>query len=90
MVALLLCYPPPGCDMAHKTLTTHIKRGGHIVIHIGEWQGLTGDANFEALLSEHFYCNEDDVLQLPLWGTDATYLTIWRRKAFRRIESNYA
>ena len=79
-VALLLCYPPPGCDMAHKTLTTHIKCGGRAVIHVGEWQGLTGDANFEALLTEHFYCNEDDVLQLPMWGTDATYLTIWRRK----------
>lgn len=80
--ALLLCYPPPGSDMAHKALSAHISHGGRTVIHIGEWQGLTGDGNgdFEALLNQTFSCQKKDVVPLPFWGTDATYLTIWRKK----------
>jgi len=79
--ALLLCYPPPDSDMAHDALTAHINKGGEVLIHIGEWKGLTGNALFEELLKQQFYCDEKDVIQLPFWGTDATYLTIWRKKA---------
>ena len=78
--SLLLCYPPPGSDMALATISAHISNGGQTVVHIGEWQGLTGNNAFEMLLSEKFRCKESDVIPLPLWGTDATYLTIWRRK----------
>jgi hypothetical protein len=85
--ALLLCYPPPGNDMAQKALFAHMSNGGHTVIHIGEWQGLTGDKSFEALLQQNFFCRETDVVSLPLWGTDATYLTIWRRKGYSAFEN---
>jgi len=78
--ALLLCYPPPASNMAHQALSTHISNGGNTVIHIGEWQGLTGDNTFETLLAEQFYCQEKNVIPLPWWGTDATYLTIWTKK----------
>ena len=77
--ALLLCYPPPDSDMAYDALTAHINKGGQVVIHIGEFQGLTGNAMFEELLKQQFYCDEKDILPLPVWGTDATYLTIWRK-----------
>ena len=85
--ALLLCYPPPGTDMAQKALLAHILNGGHTLIHIGEWHGLTGDESFEALLQQHFSCRETDVVPLPLWGTDATYLTIWTRKRNSDLEN---
>ncbi|KAL3817025.1 hypothetical protein ACHAXA_002937 [Cyclostephanos tholiformis] len=77
---LLLCYPPPGNDMAYQALSAHISHGGRIVIYIGEWQGLTGDDKFEVLLAQEFSCNREDVVPLPFWGTDATYLTIWRKR----------
>lgn len=76
---LLLCYPPPASDMALTTLSTHMQQGGHTVIHIGEWQGLTGDSMFEDILTNNFDCVEHELL--PLWGTDVTYLTIWRQKS---------
>ena len=78
--ALLLCYPPPASDMAYNALSAHISKGGRIVVHVGEWQGLTGSNEFEALLKKEFSCQETDVVPLPSWGTDATYLTIWSRK----------
>ena len=74
---LMLCYPPPRAKMAFTTLSTHIQYGGQTVILIGEWQGLTANAEFEELLTLHFYCSTNE--QLPTWGTDATYLTIWER-----------
>jgi hypothetical protein len=77
---LLLCYPPPRSDMAHQALSTHISHGGRTVFHIGEWQGLTGDTKFEALLTQKFSCQKEDVVPLPFWGSDATYLTVWRKK----------
>ena len=52
-----------------------------MVLHIGEWQGLTGDASFEDLLRRNFSCLEKDTVPLPVWGTDATYLTVWRKKS---------
>ena len=75
---LFLCYPPPASDMAFSCLSTHMQNGGHTLIHIGEWHGLTGNAAFENILTQNFYCEESELL--PLWGTDATYLTIWKRK----------
>ena len=79
--ALLLCYPPPGSEMAYDALTTHTSSGGRVVIHIGEWQGLTSNTAFEEFLKQKFFCAEKDVVPLPLWGTDAAYLTIWRKKS---------
>ena len=76
--ALLLCYPPPATDMAFNALSVHISKGGRIVMHIGEWQGLTGSDEFEALLKQEFNCQE--VVPLPSWGTDSTHLTIWSKK----------
>ncbi|KAL7553066.1 hypothetical protein ACHAWF_016324 [Thalassiosira exigua] len=76
--ALFLCYPPPGSDMAERALSAHLAIGGDAVVHIGEWQGLTGDASFETLLTQRFYCLRH--IPLPFWGTDATYLTVWRKK----------
>jgi hypothetical protein len=75
---LILCYPPPASNMALKALSTHIQNGGQTLMHVGEWQGLTGNDSFEQLLTQNFYCNESELL--PCWGTDATYLTIWKRK----------
>ena len=37
--ALLLCYPTPGETMALDALSTF---RGDVVIHVGEWGGLTG------------------------------------------------
>ena len=85
--ALLLCYPPPGTDMAQKALLAHMSNGGHTLIHIGEWQGLTGDDSFEVLLQQNFSCRRTDVVPLPLWGTDTTYLTIWKRKGYSYLEN---
>ncbi|KAL9191515.1 hypothetical protein ACHAXT_001221 [Thalassiosira profunda] len=79
--ALMLCYPPPSSDMAHQALSAHMANGGQMVLHIGEWQGLTGDASFEDLLRRNFSCLEKDTVPLPVWGTDATYLTVWRKKS---------
>ena len=78
--ALLLCYPPPASDMAYNALSAHISKGGRIVMHVGEWQGLTGSNEFETLLTKEFSCQKTDVVPLPSWGTDATYLTIWSKK----------
>ena len=75
--ALLLCYPPPGSEMACKVLSAYLGSGGRVVIHVGEWQGLTGTVKFESRLSAMCFCQ--DVVHLPCWGSDATYLTIWRR-----------
>mmetsp|Transcript_38394 Transcript_38394/g.80472 ORF Transcript_38394/g.80472 Transcript_38394/m.80472 type:complete len:165 (-) Transcript_38394:29-523(-) len=49
-------------------------------MYIGEWQGLTGDTTFEALLAQKFSCQKKEVIHLPMWGTDTTYLTIWNKK----------
>ena len=79
--SLLLCYPPPASDMAAVALSQCIVNGCRTVIHVGEWQGMTGNAAFESMLQDNFICEEKDIIQLPLWGTDATYLTIWRKKS---------
>ncbi len=76
---LLLCYPPPASEMASIALTQYVATGGETVLHIGEWKGLTGSQLFESMLCENFSCKENDVIPLPIWGTDATYLSIWRK-----------
>lgn len=76
---LLLCYPPPASNMATASLSNHMQNEGEHLIHIGEWQGLTGNAMFEDLLSRNFSCQLCE--PLPFWGTDASYLTIWKRKS---------
>jgi len=73
---LFLCYPPPGTDMAFSTLQ-HFT--GDTVIHVGEWAGLTGSVAFEELLTASFTYEDRYTLSLPSWGTDAAYLTIWKR-----------
>jgi hypothetical protein len=66
----MLCYPPPGSKMAAKSLSTYTQSmdrmgggkgggnggdgGGGVVIHIGEWRGLTGDAAFETALQRYY------------------------------------
>ena len=54
--ALLLCYPPPLSSMAHDALQTFIEEGGNTVVHIGEFEGLTGSLAFERLLLDQFRC----------------------------------
>mmetsp|Transcript_31871 Transcript_31871/g.46461 ORF Transcript_31871/g.46461 Transcript_31871/m.46461 type:complete len:250 (-) Transcript_31871:332-1081(-) len=73
---LMLCYPPPGTSMAVDTVQAYC---GDTLIHIGEWRGLTGDLLFEQHMVLQF--NLIEQLPLPYWGTDATYLTIWKRKS---------
>lgn len=75
---LLLCYPPPESEMAHDALASYLSRGGRTIIHIGEWQGLTGSASFESLLKQS--CLVRRVVCLPCWGTDAAYLTVWNAR----------
>ncbi|KAK1746384.1 hypothetical protein QTG54_002991 [Skeletonema marinoi] len=79
--SLLLCYPPPANEMAAIALSQYIASGGQSVLHVGEWQGMTGNKTFESMLHDNFYCEEKDIIPLPIWGTDATYLTIWRMKS---------
>ena len=76
--ALLLSYPPPLSDMAKDALTSFIRSEGGTVIHIGEFQGLTGSASFEKLLTRHFELR----YRAPCtpWGTDAAEVTVWSKK----------
>ncbi len=80
IAALFLCYPPPGLPMAYECLVEYTRSGGDRVIHVGEWQGLTGDMQFEAYLLKEY--GMESSVPLPRWGTDAANLTVWyRRKA---------
>ena len=77
--ALLLCYPPPNSSMAadtlKKALSSSIATDGLLVIHIGEFKGLTGNSEFENILQEKYKCiYRRDCLH---WGTDASELTVW-------------
>jgi len=74
--ALLLCYPPPQSSMAYDALANYITVGGETVVHIGEWQGLTGSSNFEKLLVSRFHCGYRQ--RCLTWGTDASEVTIWQ------------
>lgn len=74
---LLLCYPPPQSTMAWDALQTYVDAGGQCLVHIGEFCGLTGSAEFESLLTRNFQC----IVRIPCltWGTDASEVTLWIR-----------
>jgi hypothetical protein len=76
-VALLLCYPPPESSMAHDALAAYLQVGGTCLVHMGEFEGLTGTSDFEDLLLHHFTCA--DRLPCLSWGTDAAAVTIWMK-----------
>lgn len=71
---LLLCYPPPGDDMAVNCARFF---QGECIVHIGEWQGDTGDRRFEKELETKFTLEKE--VALPNWGNSAYHLTVWRR-----------
>jgi hypothetical protein len=77
---LLVCYPPPQSSMAVQTVRHFFEHcQGHLLIHIGEFKGLTGDSAFEQYLISHCCCLPQRWPCL-LWGTDAAHVTIWERK----------
>ena len=86
--ALLLCYPPPLSEMAHDALRVFIGAGGKQLIHIGEFQGLTGSPTFEWLLLRNFRC----VQRAPClgWGTDASAVTVWESCTTTKSSTNAA
>lgn len=86
--ALLLCYPPPLSEMAQDALRAFIGAGGKLLIHIGEFQGLTGSPTFERLLLRHFRC----VQRIPClgWGTDASAVTVWKSSDATKKSTNAA
>ncbi|TDH67921.1 hypothetical protein CCR75_004342 [Bremia lactucae] len=73
--SLLLCYPPPNDPMALQSLQLF---QGDVVLHIGEWQGDTGDSCFENELERCFRLVQE--VLLPNWGNSAYSLTVWRRQ----------
>jgi hypothetical protein len=75
--ALLLCYPPPLSSMAQDILQSFVESGGKVVIHIGEFKGLTGSKTFERMISKEFRI----AYRSPClhWGTDAATVTIWKK-----------
>uniref|UniRef100_M4BJ43 MYND-type domain-containing protein n=1 Tax=Hyaloperonospora arabidopsidis (strain Emoy2) TaxID=559515 RepID=M4BJ43_HYAAE len=74
--SLFLCYPPPGDAMAFHSVQLF---QGNVILHVGEWQGDTGDRRFENELQRRFGLVEE--VSLPNWGNSAYGLTVWRRKA---------
>ncbi len=77
--ALLLCYPPPMSSMAEDTAQRFLLQGGRIIIHAGEFRGLTGSKAFEKMLQHQ--CNLISNTRSPCmqWGTDAASVTIWSK-----------
>jgi len=73
--ALLLCFPPPGEDMAARCLQSY---AGDTVVHIGEWGGQTGDEAFERLLLLDYDVSK--VVPLPNFGNTHYALSIWARR----------
>jgi uncharacterized protein (DUF1330 family) len=84
--ALFLCYPPPGSTMAFDTLKAYMKHGGQALIHIGEFKGLTGDADFESLLLTNF--ERKDCIHCLGWGSDASHVTFWVRSKAKPARSS--
>lgn len=74
--SLFICFPPPDDNMAIDSL---ISFTGQHVIHIGEWEGFTGSAEFES----HLFANFDLVerVELPNWQDTCYDLTIWKRRS---------
>ncbi|GMF56150.1 unnamed protein product [Phytophthora fragariaefolia] len=74
--SLFLCYPPPGDSMAVRSVQLF---QGDVILHVGEWQGDTGDNRFESELQRRFVLEQE--ISLPNWGNSAYGLTVWRRKS---------
>ncbi|KAE8898682.1 hypothetical protein PF005_g3208 [Phytophthora fragariae] len=74
--SLFLCYPPPGDAMAVRSVQLF---QGDVILHVGEWQGDTGDSRFESELQRRFVLEQE--VPLPNWGNSAYGLTVWRRKS---------
>ena len=49
-----------------------------MLVHIGEFKGLTGNKSFEELLLRQFECQERHTCLS--WGTDASEVSFWVRK----------
>lgn len=79
--SLFLCYPPPNDEMALNCV--RFFQGDH-VLHVGEWQGDTGERRFEKELESRFVLEREVVL--PNWGNSAYHLTVWRRKASKNAK----
>ena len=77
--ALLLCYPPPMSSMAEDTLNPFLACGGRMLVHIGEFKGLTGSTSFEHLLRRDFRLLSRT--QCLHWGTDAAEVTVWMKQS---------
>lgn len=73
---LFLCYPPPHDDMALLCVRSF---QGEFIVHVGEWQGDTGDRRFEKELQRRFVLVQE--LALPNWGNSAYHLSVWQRKS---------
>eukprot|EP00979_Chaetoceros_neogracilis_P001203 scaffold214_cov247-Chaetoceros_neogracile.AAC.6 len=78
-IALLLCYAPPLSTMAEDTLRMFIKSGGRVLVHIGEFKGLTGSEKLEKFLKTDFCLKHRT--QCLRWGTDAAEATVWVKKS---------
>ena len=75
---LVLCFPPPGDLMGQKSVRALLEsQSDGIIVHIGEWQGLTGSQGLEDMFREKFHCL--DQWSCLHWGTDgAASVTIWK------------
>eukprot|EP00923_Selenidium_pygospionis_P021872 GHVN01037675.1.p1 GENE.GHVN01037675.1~~GHVN01037675.1.p1 ORF type:complete len:721 (+),score=165.61 GHVN01037675.1:70-2232(+) len=78
ITSLMLSYPPPGDVMAVECVKSHLSAGGRCVIHVGEFRGLTGSSEVEALLVGRCECVER--MRCPSWGNDCAELTVWMRR----------
>ncbi len=87
--ALLLCYPPPMSSMAEDTIKRFLSQGGSLIIHVGEFRGLTGSKAFEKMLQQK--CELVSNFRYPCmqWGTDAASVTIWSKSSnSRQVETS--
>jgi hypothetical protein len=73
--SLFLCFPPPEDTMAFEAVKLY---SGQYVIHVGEWEGFTGSAEFEKYLYSNFQLLER--VELPNWQDTSYDLTVWQRK----------
>lgn len=89
--ALILCYPPTDNNMAEVALNRFrtTATGGasdRVLIHIGEFKGLTGTRAFERLLLQHFTCTKR--WPCRTWGTDASEVTVWKTRNSCNMEQS--
>ena len=62
-------------SMADEILNAYSSAGGKVVIHVGEFSGLTGSKKFQIMLKANFeLIKRFDCLH---WGTDSADVTIW-------------